>query len=102
MDKLVITLSGEQSSKEKEVTTEEYIKGLENFVSLVKTKKALNICKEPSAKKMVKILTNDHIKCSELVAPCSFQTQLKVSKVREVKVVYYWRPREIPRNICTC
>ena len=87
VDKLVITLSGEQSSKEIEVTTEDYIKSLENFVSLVKSKKlVLNICKEPSTKKIMKILTNDHIKCFELVAPCNFQAQLKMSKVREVKV----------------
>eukprot|EP00092_Neocalanus_flemingeri_P000276 GFUD01000296.1.p1 GENE.GFUD01000296.1~~GFUD01000296.1.p1 ORF type:complete len:452 (-),score=130.40 GFUD01000296.1:42-1397(-) len=87
VDKLVITLSGEQSTKEKEENTEDYRKGLENFVSMVKARKfVLNIGNEPSNKKIVKILSNDYIQCFELVAPCNFQPKLKMSRVRELNM----------------
>jgi len=87
VDMLVITVSGEQSTKDINVTADEYGKGLENFVSLVKSRKfVLNICKEPSTKKIVKILTNDYVECFELVAPCNFLAELKMSQVKKVLV----------------
>ena len=86
--KLILTISGEQSSRDIVVTADEYKRGLENFVSLVRASKlVLNISKEPAAtKKIKKVLTNNHVEYFELVAPCTFQASLKMSAVREVKV----------------
>ena len=87
VNKLVITISGEQSTKDISVTAEEYRKGLENFVSLVKARKfVLNIIKEPSVKIIKKLLVNDYVECFELVAPCNFQAELKLLKVREISI----------------
>jgi len=86
--KLILTISGEQSSRDIVVTADEYRRGLENFVSLVRAiKLVLNISKEPAAtKKIKKVLTNSHVEYFELVAPCTFQASLKMSAVKEVKV----------------
>lgn len=85
---LILTISGEQSSRDIVVTAEEYRKGLEFFVSLVRSPKlVLNISKEPaSTKKTKKILTNEYVECFELVAPCTFQAELKMRVVKELKV----------------
>jgi len=86
--KLILTVSGEQSSRDITVTAEEYRQGLENFVSLVRASDfVLNISKEPPAsKKIKKVLINEFVECFALVAPCDFQAELKMRKVKEVKV----------------
>jgi len=82
--KLSITLTGgNKTNKENEIAIEEYYKGLENFFSMIKSKKfALSICSESSNKKILKVLNNDYVEYFDLVAPCNFQALLKMSRLR--------------------
>ena len=82
---LVITLMEQQSVKT--MNTSEYSNGLQNFVSLVRSETfVLNIFNEPSNKKTVKFLANDHIEQMKIIAPCQFQAQLQMSHLRELSI----------------
>ena len=82
---LVITLMEQQGVKT--MNTSEYSNGLQNFVSLVRSETfVLNIFHEPTNKKIMKILANDHIEQMKIIGPCQFQAQLQMSQLRELTI----------------
>ena len=65
----------------------DYARGLELFVSAVKSKRlVLNIFFEPSSQNNRKNLTNDQVEEFKLLAPCKFQAQLNMRNLKKLKI----------------
>ena len=83
---LVISLLVQQDNKAQHMR--DYTRGLELFVSAVKSKRpVLNIFFEPSSQNIRKNLTNDQVEEFKLLASCKFQALLNMRNLKKLPAV---------------